>query len=134
MARVGKPVQPTSVTGASFRPDGRIGAPPSLQHWASLEIDTRVEVPAPQLFVGLSEVSSFGAVTEEGAAPTAYRITAPRAALRAGPALREREIGRLNIGQRVEVMTSFDREWLYVRLLDGKSEGYVHETELEPAN
>lgn len=134
MARVGVPVSPSPFMAATSRADGPIGAPADRPAWTSLAPDTRVEVPAPRLFTGLSDVSSFGVTTEAAPAPTIYRIAAPRAALRAGPAVGEREIGRLKIGERVEVLTIYDQSWLYVRLADGTTEGYVNETDLAPAN
>lgn len=134
MARVGTSVRLTPGATVTARPDGRIGASANLRTWTSLPQDTRVEVPAPQAFVGLQEVSSFAA-TGPGpeAAATIFQVIAPRAALRAGPAPDARVIGRLKIGQRVEILARLDRDWPYVRLLDSKTEGFVSTSELEPA-
>lgn len=134
MARIGTPVRLTSGATVTTRPDGRIGASANLQTWTSLPQDTRVEIPAPQAFVGLHEVSSFAA-TAPGpeTAATLFQVIAPRAALRADPAPNARVIGRLKIGQRVEVLTRLERDWPYVRLLDSKTEGFVSMSDLEPA-
>lgn len=134
MVRVGTPVRLGPDAALTARPDGRIGASSNLRTWTSLPPDTRVEVPAPQVFVGLHEVSSFAA-TASGpeAAETVFRVIAPRAALRARPAPDARVIDRLKIGQRVEVLAQLYPDWPYVRPLDGKAEGFVSLSDLEPA-
>lgn len=134
MARVGTPVRLTGGAAVTAGPDGRIGASANLRTWTSLPQDSHVEVPTPQVFVGLHEVASFAATAPAPeAAATIFQVIAPRAALRAGPAPDARVIGRLKIGQRVEVMARLDRDWPYVRLLDKKTEGFVSKSELEPA-
>jgi hypothetical protein len=133
MARVSKTLATPRAVLVSIRPEGRVGAPVVDHSPLTLAGDTHVEVPAPQRFEGLSEVSSFGATVEEPAAPLVYRISAPRAALRAGPDLRERALARLNIGQTVEVMTAYDHQWMFIRLPDGQTEGYVNKSDIEAA-
>lgn len=63
-----------------------------------------------------------------------YRVTMPLAELRAGPSPFERSTARLVSGDRVVVLTRFAGRWFFVRLADGKTEGYLDATLLSPAD
>lgn len=67
-------------------------------------------------------------------APEAYRVAAPKADLRAGPSSLERSTALLAEGDRVEVLSRFADRWVFVRLADGTTEGYLDVTLLSPAD
>lgn len=62
-----------------------------------------------------------------------YQVTASAADLRAGPSPRERSTLQLAKGEKVELLSRFADRWFYVRLADGKTEGYLDATFLSPA-
>ncbi len=68
------------------------------------------------------------------ARPEVYRIAVPQTQLRAGPSTLERGTSLLAAGDRVEVLSRYADRWVFVRLADGKTEGYLDATLLSPAN
>lgn len=58
----------------------------------------------------------------------------PQTQLRAGPSTLERGTSLLAAGDRVEVLSRYADRWVFVRLADGKTEGYLDATLLSPAN
>ena len=130
----------------------RVVARHPVAAFTSFEPDRRVEVPAPPLpettaLISPVIVSGPVAATPEAAAvsppgpksipPRAqalYRVSHGEAALRAGPSRDNRKLATLVAGDTVDVLTSFDGQWLYVRLADGRTEGYVEQADLTPAD
>lgn len=68
------------------------------------------------------------------APPEAYSVAAAQAELRSGPSSLERSTAKLARGDRVEVLSRFADRWLFVRLADGKTEGYLDATQMSPAD
>ena len=66
--------------------------------------------------------------------PEFYHVAAPLAELRAGPSPIERSTARLAAGDRVVVLSRYADRWVFVRLADGKTEGYLDATLLSPAD
>lgn len=130
----------------------RVVARHPIAAFTSIEPDRRVEVPAPPLpqtddLLSPVIVSSPVDATPEATAvsppgpksipPRAqalYRVSHGEAALRAGPSRDNRKLATLGAGDTVDVLTNFDGKWLYVRLADGLTEGYVEQADLTPAD
>lgn len=63
-----------------------------------------------------------------------YSVAVAGAELRAGPSSLERGISLLAEGDRVEVLSRYADRWVFVRLADGTTEGYLDATLLSPAD
>ncbi|MCA0270844.1 MAG: SH3 domain-containing protein [Proteobacteria bacterium] len=133
-----------------------VAAPRAGAALLSLPEEIAGEVPAPDMPEVASIASSSGppsppAKTAEEAAkhrqldlelgirpfmerPEVYRIAVPGAELRAGPSTLERGTSLLAAGDRVEVLSRYADRWVFVRLADGKTEGYLDATLLSPAD
>lgn len=131
---------------------GRVVARHPVAASTSIEPDRRVEVPAPPLPEAAALISPVIVSGPVDATPEAeavgppgpksipprvqalYRVSHGEAALRAGPSRDNRKIAMLGAGDTVDVLTNFDGKWLYVRLADGRTEGYVEQADLTPAD
>ena len=133
-----------------------VAAPRAGTALMSLPDSGPVEVPAP----AMPDLASITALTTPDAPPEVlpdvaakktdlipalavlkakprkefYEVTAGTADLRAGPSSRERSILQLDHGERVELLSRFADRWFFVRLADGKTEGYLDATLLSPAD
>jgi hypothetical protein len=134
----------------------RVVARHPIAAFASIEPDRRVEVPAPPLpqtddllspiIVSAPPVVAAEAASDAAPAakpgpkslpprePDFYRVTSAKAALRAGPSSENRKLATLRAGDTVDVLTSFDGKWYFVRLADGQTEGYLEQSDVARAD
>jgi hypothetical protein len=130
----------------------RVVARHPIAAFASIEPDRRVEVPAPPLpqtddLLSPIIVSAPPVVAPDAASaakpgpkslpprePDYYRVASAKAALRAGPSSENRKLATLRAGDTVDVLTSFDGKWYFVRLADGQTEGYLEQSDVVRAD
>jgi len=130
----------------------RVVARHPIAAFTSIEPDRRVEVPAPPLpqtddllspvivsgpvdaTPEATAVSPPGPKSNPPHAQALYRVSHGEAALRAGPSRDNCKLATLGAGDTVDVLTNFDGKWLYVRLSDGRTEGYIEQADLTPAD
>jgi len=137
MAPAARNLTAASATDSGTEFLGRVGTPPSLGRWPDLPPDSPEEVPAPRISTSVNEVSSFSTAFSRdaaGAPPRFYRIANRSAILRAGPDDADRAIFTLHNGQMVEALTSYQQDWLFVRVSNGLTEGYANRADLIAAN
>ncbi len=131
----------------------RVVARHPIAAFTSIEPDRRIEVPAPPL-PGTADllspviVSAPPVVAPDAPAPASqpeskampsrepdyYRVISAKAALRAGPSGDTRKLAVLGAGDTVDVLTSFDGKWYFVRLADGQTEGYLEQSDVAKAD
>ena len=131
----------------------RVVARHPIAAFTSIEPDRRIEVPAPPLpetadLLSPVIVSGPPVVAPDAHAPASqpepkampgrepdfYRVTSAKAALRAGPSGDTRKLAVLGAGDTVDVLTSFDGKWYFVRLADGQTEGYLEQSDVARAD
>lgn len=132
---------PVPVVADLPAPQKRVGVPRVVHAFANIPAESLMEVPAPPapLTVALEAPAPLGAAapSAEGQLadtppPERYRVAVPTTELRAGPSLRDRVTEVLSSGDTVAVLTTFDNRWFFVRMLDGRAEGYVDQEALAP--
>ena len=152
------PLRKDGVTGVQLEAaqlvgEARVVARHPVAAFTSIEPDRRIEVPAPPLLATadlLSPVIVSGppVVAPDAPAPASqpepkemparkpdyHRVTSAKAALRAGPSDATRKLAMIGAGDTVDVLTSFDGKWYFVRLADGQTEGYLEQSDVAKAD
>jgi hypothetical protein len=115
---------------------GEVPAPamPEVANIASIPAPIIPFATLPEPAGGHTHLVPAKAVAPAKVRPEVYRVTVQRAELRAGPSIRDRGISLLSDGDRVEVLSRYADRWFFVRLADGKTEGYLDATLLSPAD
>lgn len=115
---------------------GEVPAPamPKVANIASIPAPIIPVATLPELPDGHTHPVPAKAVARAKLRPEVYRVAVQRAELRAGPSALERGTSLLAAGDRVEVLSRYADRWFFVRLADGKTEGYLDATLLSPAD